>query len=75
MFGGHAAPSGHQRVQYIRVGSGGPSLKERNQIRLGPRTKIERPATILLPNSVAAHDIKPDETDGRAKKLNENSTG
>jgi hypothetical protein len=44
---------------------------------LGPidcRTKTERPATILLPNGVAEHDIKRDVMDGSAKIAKENST-
>jgi hypothetical protein len=38
------------------------------------RTKMERLATILLPNSVAAHDTERDVTDGPAKILKENKT-
>jgi hypothetical protein len=37
------------------------------------RTKWERLATILLPNSVAAHDTRRDVVDGRAKKFKENN--
>jgi hypothetical protein len=38
------------------------------------RTKTEHLATILLPNSVAAHDIGQDAMDGRAKIFRENNT-
>jgi hypothetical protein len=38
------------------------------------RTKWERLATILLPNSVAAHDTRRDVVDGPAKILKENNT-
>jgi hypothetical protein len=38
------------------------------------RTKMERLATILLPNAVAAHDMKRDVMDGRAKIFKENNT-
>jgi hypothetical protein len=38
------------------------------------RTKMERLATILLPNSVAAHDMKRDVMDGSAKIFKENRT-
>jgi hypothetical protein len=38
------------------------------------RTKAELIATILLPNSVAAHDIGQDTMDSRAKIFRENNT-
>ena len=38
------------------------------------RTKMERLATILLPNLVVAHDTERGEVDGPAKILKENST-
>jgi hypothetical protein len=38
------------------------------------RTKMERLATILLPNPVAAHDMKRDVMDGSAKIFKENRT-
>jgi hypothetical protein len=38
------------------------------------RTKVELTATILLPNSVAAHDRERHPTDGRAKIFKENNT-
>ncbi len=38
------------------------------------RTKMERLATILLPNPVAAHDTKRGAVDGSAKLFKENST-
>ena len=43
------------------------SLFSAQPTRSDHRTKTERPATILLPNSVAARDTKRDVTDGRAK--------
>jgi hypothetical protein len=38
------------------------------------RTKTEHPATILLPNSVAAHDTERVVMDGRGKKFKEYNT-
>jgi hypothetical protein len=42
-------------------------VNDRWRVCLHVRTKTERPATILLPNSVAAHCTKRDEADGRAE--------
>jgi hypothetical protein len=48
--------------------------KAPRRTRFDHRTKAEQPATILLPNPVAAHDRERDVMDGHAKIFKENNT-